>query len=246
MDDSIEDLGTLFAELNASPQFVIGQLGQSLDGRIALPSGESKYINGASGLDHIHRIRAMVDAVLVGVGTVIADDPQLNVRRVPGRDPARVVLDPNGRLPASARCLQNDGARRLVVRRPSAAGALPDGVERVEVEGTGALDPAAVVAALRARGLKRILVEGGPRTLSAFLDGGAIDHFHIIVSPAILGSGRTGLDLKPITGLSAALRPTTRVHVFPDGDVLFACDLRRRAGGEGRQDHAHRDLCPAG
>ncbi len=88
------------------------------DGRIALPSGESKYINGASGLDHIHRIRATVDAVLVGVGTVIADDPQLNVRRVPGRDPARVVLDPNGRLPASARCLQNDGARRLVSAAP--------------------------------------------------------------------------------------------------------------------------------
>ena len=76
--------------------FVVAQLGQSLDGRIATVSGDSRGINGSDALDHLHALRASVDAVVVGVGTVIADDPQLTVRRVSGRHPARVVIDPAG------------------------------------------------------------------------------------------------------------------------------------------------------
>src|SRR5262249_31784085 len=79
---------------------VIGQFGQSIDARIATASRPSHYINGPAGLDHLHRLRALVDAVVVGVGTALADDPQLTVRRVAGPNPARVVIDPNGRLPA--------------------------------------------------------------------------------------------------------------------------------------------------
>ena len=94
---------------------VIGQLGQSLDGRIATPTGHSHYINGPAGIEHLHRIRALVDVVLVGAGTAVADDPQLTVRRVEGPHPARAVLDPNGRLPATARMFANDGVRRLVL-----------------------------------------------------------------------------------------------------------------------------------
>src|SRR5262249_50964780 len=88
---------------------VVGQLGQSLDGRVATPTGHSHYINGAAGLDHLHRLRALVDAVVVGIGTALADDPQLTVRRVAGPQPARVVIDPDGRLPPNARLLANDG-----------------------------------------------------------------------------------------------------------------------------------------
>src|ERR1044071_4782095 len=94
-------LDALFAPFEAGTTdrpFVIAQLGQSLDGRIATLSGDSKYINSASALDHLHRLRAQVDAVVVGVGTVVADDPQLTVRRVAGRSPARVVIDPRGRM----------------------------------------------------------------------------------------------------------------------------------------------------
>ncbi len=77
---------------------VVGQCGQSIDARIATASGHSHYINGAAGLAHLHRLRALVDAVVIGVGTALADDPQLTVRRVAGPNPARVVIDPNGRL----------------------------------------------------------------------------------------------------------------------------------------------------
>ena len=87
------------------------------------------YINGESGLIHLHRLRALVDAVVIGVGTAIADDPQLTVRRVEGPNPARVVIDPNGRLPSAARLLAADGTRRLVVNAVEASAALPAGVE---------------------------------------------------------------------------------------------------------------------
>jgi len=69
---------------------IVGQIGQSLDGRVATESGHSKYINGPAGLVHLHRLRALVDVVVVGVGTAIADDPQLTVRRASGAEPARV------------------------------------------------------------------------------------------------------------------------------------------------------------
>lgn len=205
--------------------FVVAQLGQSLDGRIATLSGESRWINQEAALDHVHRIRASVDAVVVGIGTVIADDPLLNVRRVPGRNPARVAIDPNGRLPQNARMLNDDGSRRLVVRRER--GALPAGVEAIVVPpGADGLDPRAVIAALYAAGLRTFLIEGGAHTISRFLDAGAIDRLHVLVAPVILGSGKPGLTLKPIERLSQALRPTAGVHVLPDGDVIFDCDMR--------------------
>ena len=96
-----------------------------------LPSGHSHYINGEAGLAHLHRLRALVDAVVVGVGTAIADDPQLTVRRVDGPSPARVIVDPNGRLPPTARVLAADGIRRLVVTAADARTRLPGGVEVV-------------------------------------------------------------------------------------------------------------------
>src|SRR5947207_1235540 len=94
---------------------LIGQCGQSIDGRIATPTGDSHYINGEAGLDHLHRLRSLVDAVVIGAGTAIADDPQLTVRRVCGPNPARVIIDPHGRLPLQARVLADDAVRKLVV-----------------------------------------------------------------------------------------------------------------------------------
>lgn len=237
------------AGLDLSARFlVIGQLGQSLDGRVATPSGESKYISGSHALDHLHRLRAAVDAVLVGVGTVLADDPLLNVRRVEGQSPARIVIDPSGRLDPNARCLADDGARRLVLRLPGTERALPDGIEAYAVQGDadGRLAPHTILAALRAAGLNRILVEGGPATLAAFLEAGALDRLHVVVSPVILGSGRTGLDLRPIAGLDEALRPKARVSVFPDGDVLFDCDMRRAAREESHAPEREDALFGAG
>lgn len=212
--------------------FVVAQLGQSLDGRIATLSGESRWINKDAALDHVHRVRAAVDAVVVGVGTVVADDPLLNVRRVSGRNPSRVVIDPAGRNPYGARWLAEDGARRLLVRAPDAQGKPPPGVELIEVarDRDGAMPPRAVVQALFDVGLAKFLVEGGASTVSGFVDGGAVDRLHVLVAPVILGSGKPGLSLRPIQRLSEALRPAADIYVLEDGDVLFDCDMKAARG----------------
>lgn len=220
----------IFAPFREAPPerpFVVGQLGQSLDGRIATMSGESRDISDTTALDHLHRIRAHVDAVVVGAGTVIADDPQLTVRRVSGRNPARVVIDPSGKLDRKGKWLARDGARRILV---SATDALtPDGVETIKIEArNGAMAPASIISALFARGLRRILIEGGARTVEAFLESGCIDRLHVLVTPVIIGSGREGLDLSPLQRLDMALRPRAEVHVLGGGDVLFDCDFSQR------------------
>jgi riboflavin-specific deaminase-like protein len=205
---------------------VVAQLGQTLDGRIATCTGESQWINGACALDHLHALRAEVDAVVVGVGTALADDPALTVRRVAGRHPARVVIDPRGRAPETLRMFDADGARSISLRAEGAPRA-----ERVETlfapARDGALRPRDIVAALAAAGFRRLLIEGGARTVSGFLDDDALDRLHLLVAPTIIGSGRQGLDLAPEGRLALARRPTTRVQIFADGDVLFDCDLRR-------------------
>ena len=215
---------------------VVGQIGQSLDGRAATSTGHSHYINGSEGLDHLHRLRALMDAVVVGVGTALADDPLLTVRRVAGPHPARVVIDPNGRLPAAARVLRDDGVRRLVIMaadRLSETGNAKDAatagtcsaVERIFLPAEhGHMEPADILAELARRGLRRILIEGGPATVARFLEARCLDRLHVVVAPIILGGGRSSLDLAPITRCDQALRPHTRTHVLGD-EVLFDCDL---------------------
>ncbi len=206
---------------------VVGQIGQSLDGRAATSTGHSHYINGADGLDHLHRLRALMDAVVVGVGTALADNPLLTVRRVAGPSPARVVIDPNGRLPDDARALRDDGIRRLVITAESAgARQLRGGIEQVALPAMlGRLDPCDILTSLAARGLRRILIEGGPATVARFLEARCLDRLHVVVAPIILGGGRASLDLAPITRCEEALRPHTITHVLGD-EVLFDCDLR--------------------
>jgi riboflavin-specific deaminase-like protein len=204
---------------------LVGQCGQSIDARIATNTGHSHYINGEGGLAHLHRLRALVDAVVIGVGTAILDDPLLTVRRVEGPSPARVIVDPSGRLPAGARVLAADGIRRLVITAEGTATRLPDGVEIVAVASdNGHLPPAAIVAALAARGLRRILIEGGAETVSRFLAARCLDRLHILVAPIILGTGRASLALPAIDRVDEAVRAPMRAHVL-GSDLLLDCDL---------------------
>lgn len=204
---------------------LVGQCGQSIDARVATNTGHSHYINGEGGLAHLHRLRALVDAVVIGVGTAILDDPLLTVRRVEGPSPARVIVDPGGRLPADARVLAADGIRRLVVTAAGTAPRLPDGVEIVAVASdNGHLPPTAIVAALAARGLRRILIEGGAETVSRFLAARCLDRLHILVAPIILGTGRSSLSLPAIERVDEAVRAPIRAHVL-GSDVLLDCDL---------------------
>jgi diaminohydroxyphosphoribosylaminopyrimidine deaminase / 5-amino-6-(5-phosphoribosylamino)uracil reductase len=204
---------------------VVGQFGQSIDARIATPTGHSHYINGTAGLAHLHRLRALVDAVVVGIGTAVTDDPQLTVRHVAGPSPARVVIDPSGRLPSTARLLAEDGIRRIVVTRAETETRLPAGVERVALPSPrGQLAPDAILAALAQRGFRRFLIEGGADTVSRFLAAGCLDRLHVVIAPIILGAGRTSVSLAPIARVEEAMRVPMRIHKLGE-EVLLDCDL---------------------
>lgn len=205
---------------------MVGQLGQSLDGRIATPTGRSHYINGPGALDHLHRLRAAVDAVVVGVNTILRDDPQLTVRRCNGRQPRRVVIDPRGRMPAAARCRNDDSPPPLVI------GTRPDGGDDYLALACGAADglitPETIVTALFKRGYHRLLIEGGATTVSSFVAASALDRLHIMLAPILMGSGTSGLILPPIDGLHEAIRPEVDCVPLGDGDMLFDCGMPSR------------------
>lgn len=213
---------------------VVGQIGQSIDGRIATVTGHSKYINGPAGLAHLHRLRALVDAVLVGIGTAVADDPQLTVRRISGPNPARIVLDPRGRLSPDARVLAEDGVRRLVIVAEGVKRPLPKGVETVEIAAPGGeVAPAAILSALADKGFCRILIEGGAHTVSRFIAAGCLDRLHVMVAPIMFGSGQTGVTLAPIARADQALRAPMRAHLIGE-EVLLDCDLSAQRVAVGR------------
>jgi riboflavin-specific deaminase-like protein len=217
---------------------VVGQIGQSLDGRIATPSGHSHYINGPAGLAHLHRLRALVDAVVIGIGTALADDPQLTVRRVTGPQPARVVIDPGGRLPSGAKLLARDGVRRLVVAGPGARPPWPPEIAFISLPRTdGQIAPAAILAALAECGFRRVLIEGGADTVSRFLAANCLDRLHVIVAPIILGSGRASFALPEIERADQALRAPMQVHRLDD-EVLFDCDLSAQRVSVGRANQS--------
>jgi diaminohydroxyphosphoribosylaminopyrimidine deaminase / 5-amino-6-(5-phosphoribosylamino)uracil reductase len=204
---------------------IVGQLGQSLDGRIATASGHSKYINCPAGIAHLHRLRALVDIVVVGVGTAIADDPQLTVRQVAGPQPVRAVIDPRGRLGANARLFADDGVRRLLITAEGTRCTPPPGVEIIALPAhDGNIAPSAIAAALAKAGMRRILIEGGADTVSRFLAARCLDRLHVTVAPIMLGSGGPGIVLPPRDRADQAPRMPVRIHKMED-DVLFDCDL---------------------
>ncbi|REC95827.1 RibD family protein [Kushneria indalinina] len=211
---------------------VMAQLGQSLDGRIATECGASYYVTGQQGLVHLHALRAVVDAVVVGAGTVAMDDPRLTVRHVAGENPVRVVLDPRGRMSESRFVFEDDSAPTLHLVGHEHVARWQACHERhgrgVSVGGLGlkedGVDPREVIDLLRHQGLNSVLVEGGGMTISRFLQEGCLNRLHSMVTPMIIGSGRPTLTLPVIECLSQAMRPSARHYTLGD-DVLFDLDL---------------------
>ncbi len=212
----------------ASPArpLTVAHLGQSLDGRIATVQGASRYVNGPENLLHLHRMRALCDAVVVGAGTVECDDPRLTTRQVAGPNPVRVVLDPRRRLAAGCGVFQDRAAPTWLICDQGLAERQGPGCARVIGApcDAGVFDLAAVLAQLRARGCAGVFVEGGGLTVSAFLEQKRLDRLQITIAPLIIGSGRPGITLPPVRDLDQGLRPRCRRYVLGE-DVLFECRL---------------------
>lgn len=211
---------------SARGPFVLAQVGQSLDGRVATPAGDARDISGPDGIAHLHRCRALADAVIVGVRTVKADNPRLSVRAVEGPSPVRVVIDCRGELTGKELLFHDGGAPVIVVQGAHAARVRHRNADIVRLPQTAAgLDAAQILDALSRRGLERVLVEGGARTIARFVDAGLVDRLHVSIAPLIIGSGPSGISLKPVERLSYAHRPETRVYSL-GSDILFDCCLK--------------------
>ncbi|WP_432050941.1 bifunctional diaminohydroxyphosphoribosylaminopyrimidine deaminase/5-amino-6-(5-phosphoribosylamino)uracil reductase RibD [Verrucosispora sp. NA02020] len=166
--------------------FVIWKYAATLDGRSAAADGTSMWITSEAARMDVHALRATVDAVVVGVGTVLADDPRLTVRNLRDgslaiQQPLRVVVDSAGRTPADAAV--RDGAARTWIATAAEVGTGPD----------GGVDLFALMAALHGRGVRAVLLEGGPRLAGAFLAAGLVDRVVGYLAPRLLGAGPAAL-----------------------------------------------------
>ncbi|PZQ66482.1 MAG: hypothetical protein DI563_23425 [Variovorax paradoxus] len=235
-DAESQALFSLFKPLldrqGSDARWVVGQLGQSLDGCIATHNGDSFFVNGPEGLVHVHRLRALCDAVIVGAGTACLDNPQLTTRRAAGPNPTRVVIDPDLRVPAGARVFTDGQAPTLLVCDPEhaqRAAARLGGDRVIAIARSSALQGqmplGEVVAALRARGLDLLFVEGGGLTVSQFVRQGCLDRLHLLVAPVMIGAGHPGLQVRRADAMREALRPPARTFALGT-DLLWDLDLR--------------------
>ncbi|WP_033418486.1 GTP cyclohydrolase II [Serinicoccus marinus] len=223
------ELGHRYGHLNrAGGPLVLAQLGQSLDGFIASRTGDAAFVTGEQDREHLHRLRALVDAVVVGAATVACDDPRLTVRAVRGSNPVRVVLDPRGVTPADASVLTDGAAPTLwVLGGDTPLGPVGEHVEVLRWPDDGPMEPRAVLDLLASRGLHRVLVEGGGRLVSAFVRAGTVDRLYLTTAPVLIGDGVPGLRVAGEDLLSDALRPPARRYQLGD-DMVTELDLRRR------------------
>ncbi len=199
--------------------FVTLKMAMSIDGRVAAADGTSRWISSPASRAQVHELRRMVDSIAVGVGTVLADDPQLTARdadgAVTGRQPLRIVVDSLRRTPSTARALDNIAPSLLATVDEIGAG--PD----------GRVDLAALLGRLYRGGRRHLLVEGGPRLAAAFLDAHLVDEILVYLAPVLLGAGRSALEGGAVATLADAHRAELRELRRLGPDVV----LRYRVGG---------------
>jgi 3,4-dihydroxy 2-butanone 4-phosphate synthase / GTP cyclohydrolase II len=234
----LDRYGSLVA---AGPTITIAQLAQSADGFIASRTGDANYVSGVEDREHLHRLRALMDAVVVGAQTVAADDPQLTTRTVQGPSPVRVIIDPKGRIPWDARVLMDGHAKTLwcVAAGVATPTELANHVEVVTLPTeTERFEPAAVLTMLRRRGLGRVLVEGGGRTVSGFLAAGVLDRLYLTTAPILVGDGVPGVRFTGADLLADALTGSVRrFSLGLDHCTVFdfaAARQSRQSAGQGQ------------
>lgn len=215
---------------------VIAHLGQSVDAQIATDQGDAFFVTGDENRKHLHRLRGLCHAVVVGAKTIIADDPQLTTRAVSGQNPVRVVIDPEARLPVSKGVFNDDASKTLVLfdERFAFTDAQRlrddnDMLEYLPLKFNNRILPAAtVIQALASRGLMRVFVEGGGVTVSHFLSQGCVDRLQIATAPILVGKGRAALQLPCIDRMADAIKPPYRLYRMGD-DVLWDFDVSNQA-----------------
>jgi GTP cyclohydrolase II len=210
--------------------YVVLKYAQTVDGRIATRRGEAKWISSEAERRISHGLRAACDAVLVGVGTAIIDDPQLTVRMVPGRSPLRVVLDSTLRLPSTARVLDDVAGTVVITTEPSsedrraALRARAVGVHVVDA-GPRGVDLAGALQTLRGLGVGSLLVEGGARVITSFFAEKLVDRLVVGIAPTIMGTGIDAVGDLGVARVAESVRLTNRSVHQAGSDLLVAADV---------------------
>ncbi len=215
--------------------YVVGKIAQSLDGCIALPNGESRWITGEESRRRVHALRAEIDAVLVGKNTVFRDNPHLTVRAVPGRQPWRVVLDTHLQLPMMSFVFTDEYRERTILccsaaalRTRKAETMRESGVHLLEVptDDSGRLHLPTLLRLLSERfQIASVLVEGGAAVLSGFLQQYLLDELHLFIAPIVIGAGKHPFEHRILDTLEQAVRLHLRA-VLRSGEDLHVIALK--------------------
>lgn len=237
LDEACREINRVFFKfIRTGLPYVTLKFAQTLDGRIATETGDARWISSPPSLRFAHRLRAVHDAILVGSGTILADNPELTCRLVRGRDPLRIVLDSGLRLSSDVKVF-SDGKRTIV----ASTGRAPadrrrdlekKGIEVLEIgeDPEGRIDLGKLLFALGKRNITSLLVEGGAAVATTFLKENLVDRLLVILTPKIIGNGINAIGDLGIRRMDDALGFSfQRITRLGDDLVL---DVRKRIDGE--------------
>ena len=191
-------------------KLTIAQLGQSIDGRIALNNGNSHYINHKKGIYYLHCLRSVSDAIIVGSNTIKKDNPQLTTRKIKGKSPRRIIIDGSLSLTNKYKIF-NDGYKNIIFTK-SKKNKILNNSTIIRLDKNNFTKN--IMYQIDKLGYKYVLIEGGSKTISEFINNKYIDLLQFIIAPIVIGSGINSLNLKEIKSLNKALRPKFSYNIL--------------------------------
>ena len=216
IEKKIEEIGQILLPiLMLKKKFYIGQIGQSLDGKIALLNGNSHYINDKNSISYLHSLRSICDAVVVGVNTIRKDDPLLTTRAIKGPNPQRIIIDPSLKLTNKYQVFK-DGMPNIIFTH-SKINKKFNNTQIYKLPERNFTN--LIYQNINRLGYKLVLVEGGSKTISKFLENKLLNIMQFIIAPTIIGSGINSINIEPITNLKNVIR--TKNNIFKFGKEII-------------------------
>ncbi len=211
IEKKIKEIGQILLPiLMLKKKFYIGQIGQSLDGKIALLNGNSHYINDKNSISYLHSLRSICDAVVVGVNTIRKDDPLLTTRTIKGPNPQRIIIDPSLKLTNKYQVFK-DGMPNIIFTHSK----LNKKFNNTQIYKLPERNFTNLIYQnINRLGYKLVLVEGGSKTISKFLENKLLNIMQFIIAPTIIGSGINSINIEPITNLKNVIRTKNNIYKF--------------------------------